>query len=303
MDDDGSHLFSASACQTGFAGFTANVRMESSTDGPLPEPQIGFDAAWGMLDTTAARRMMNSWSGENFVPDGTIRRGDSTLSAFRPDPTHIQGRGVLSLTVEPNMEYDSDYSPDAMSLEQMPTAPGRNPCLYLFNYANSTTPLGESANENLVALMQDVLRESKSLAVALEAVFSTVRQTLYYNGLPRLMGPEHKVSVVLSVEAQYPTRWIGFGFVMGGIALHWLLLLLGGILFRERARSTMLGNAWQAIAQMVTDETMPLLEQADGMEDKEVADVLRKTGRDKESMGVLRSRARNRVELGELYRD
>jgi len=85
-------------------------------------------------------------------------------------------------------------------------APGRNPCLYLFNYANSTAPPGESANEYPVALTQDTLLETGSLPRALESQFSSVRQILYYNNIERFTDAERSATTVTSVEALFPVQ-------------------------------------------------------------------------------------------------
>lgn len=49
-----------------------------------------------------------------------------------------------------------------------------------------------------------------------------------------------------------------------------MIVITVTVVFLSRTKSTLLDNLWQVIAQMVSKDTMPILEQAHSMKDTEI---------------------------------
>ncbi|KAK8045451.1 hypothetical protein PG993_005475 [Apiospora rasikravindrae] len=79
------------------------------------------------------------------------------------------------------------------------------------------------------------------------------------------------------------------------LALHLFVILTTLILFLTRTDVSLVGNYWQAVAQVVSDDTAPLLSKAHGMRDKEVKTLMKEYAN---TEGVIRERGNRRKEFG-----
>ena len=133
-------------------------------------------------------------------------------------------------------------------------------------------------NNERINLMQKVLQQTESPALALQAMLHTVVADRYYNYLPRfadwwdvlvelLVGspsiapPESTLQTsTYAVDAIYPVRSRGFTVVMGALAPHFVLeayicIVFGGVIggaatYGIKDTIATVDQAWQAYAQM-----------------------------------------------------
>ncbi|KAI1245426.1 hypothetical protein MGN70_012316 [Eutypa lata] len=120
---------------------------------------------------------------------------------------------------------------------------------------------------------------------------------LYYEALPKII-PGRAASTAFSSVVLVPARWSGFIGTAVILATHLAIVLIVTTVFLTYTSTSMLGNFWQGVSQVVTEETLPILKQADRMKDKEVAG---EANSEKWHMGeikVLRRREDGRVDLG-----
>jgi hypothetical protein len=122
----------------------------------------------------------------------------------------------------------------------------------------------------------------------------------YYDLLP-YFNIEHSVTTIHATSALVPARWTGLGIVLGLVFMHFALLLATTLLFATQTKSSMLGNAWQAVAQMVSPQTREIVESADRMRDEEVDQGIRATGR-AEVCHLSISGERERIEVNRYDR-
>ncbi|KAJ3942932.1 uncharacterized protein N0V96_007163 [Colletotrichum fioriniae] len=147
-----------------------------------------------------------------------------------------------------------------------------------------------------VTLFQDILQTTGDLSRAVQAMVERLHQMAYYeseNGY----NLEFPVTTVSSRSTYIPLRWTGLSIVQGVIALHIVLLLTTTVLFLTRTRASSLGNAWQAVAQVVSPHTQEIVDKADRMMDGEVKERTVSTGADVFGVWIRRSVDTSRVEI------
>ena len=131
----------------------------------------------------------------------------------------------------------------------------------------------------------------------MQAFITRFLQMEYYEDLTA-QNNMMEASFVLSSRVLVPARWTGFIIVMAMLLAHMLLVKAAVTEFLRSTRSTMLGNAWQAVAQVVSEKTLPILHRADGMTDREVLRWIKERPYHTETVGIVRSRLNGRSELG-----
>ncbi|SCO57713.1 uncharacterized protein FFMR_14869 [Fusarium fujikuroi] len=149
-----------------------------------------------------------------------------------------------------------------------------------------------------VSLIQDILRVTGDPALAIQALAFRFHSMVFYDSITEfdLYKP---VTTISSVEMLISVRWTGLAVVLSLILVHLLLLCSTMVLFQLKTRASGLGNAWQAIAQVVSTETRAVMEEASAVRDKEVEAWARSSGVSRRSYAVSMSDARNRMDIME----
>ncbi|KAK4864907.1 hypothetical protein LT330_001530 [Penicillium expansum] len=153
-----------------------------------------------------------------------------------------------------------------------------------------------SAHQSYVRLFQDTLKQTQSPAVALQALLTLFCQIVYYEKLPRLGATETAETAFLHA-AVIPTRWTGFGVGMGLLFTHWVVMAIVVGLFARYTRHSLLGNHWQAVSQVYSKDTVPVLEMAGQMNDEEVERWVKHEERGGELYSVALDEGERRVAL------
>ncbi|KAL9562700.1 hypothetical protein ACKAV7_013264 [Fusarium commune] len=147
-----------------------------------------------------------------------------------------------------------------------------------------------------VSLIQDILRATGDPALAIQALAFRFHSMIFYDSMAEF--DLHKpVTTINSVEMLLPVRWTGLAVVLSLVLVHLLLLCITMVLFQFKTRASDLGNAWQAIAQVVSTETRAVVEEASAVRDKEVEAWARSSGVSARSYTVSMSDVRNRTEI------
>ena len=124
------------------------------------------------------------------------------------------------------------------------------------------------------ALFQDVIKSTGSPALAFQAFFTIIMQMTYYDLLPQF-DIASNATYSASQRVEVPNQWVGFGAVMGLLVLHAVLIVTAVILFLSKTDHSLLGNAWQAVAQVSSSDTVDTMHHASNMTDLEVKRLLR----------------------------
>ncbi|KAF7527822.1 hypothetical protein PCG10_002294 [Penicillium crustosum] len=141
------------------------------------------------------------------------------------------------------------------------------------------------AHEAYTSLFQDTLEQTKSPAVALQALLTLFTQMVYYDRLLRINGTD-RAETAFSHTALIPTRWTGFGVGMGLLLSHWVVMAIVVGLFARYTCHSLLGNHWQAVSQVYSKDTVAVLEMADQMKDQGVEGWVKRKERGEELYSV-----------------
>ncbi|CAG8409035.1 unnamed protein product [Penicillium salamii] len=289
---NGSNIESlrVSSCFTNLASKTFTVHMNTSW--PNLEPHPSWDRKSSSFDTASVRRQLGA--------------------SLKPDP--LNQRGILALNPKSewkdfDMGYiDSDHEafdnyfhfvntfigllPAAQKSLASNSIPAANMGILL---SKANTADTSTADQTHTDLFKDVLHDTNSPALALQALIARGTQAAYYEHLLR-EDRMASVSTSISNNALIPVRWDGFVAGISIVAVHLFILALIALLFALYTRDSMIGNSWQAVAQIVSEDTLPVLDQASQENDDEVKD--RWMDDQLAYHGVLRSWANGRVAVG-----
>ncbi|KAJ8109433.1 hypothetical protein OPT61_g7459 [Boeremia exigua] len=218
-----------------------------------------------MYDTSAVRRMLDTFT-KNLTP---------------------KQRGILSLQPPADGNWSAleigsaDYitTPIITGLRKLV-----NPAIQLKNSDFPGQDWGASAaftpfsswngvHKTHVALFQDVMKSTRNPALAFQAFFTVVMQMTYYDLLPQF-DIAGTANVSASERVDVPAQWTGFGVVVGLLLLHAVLIVATVTLFLANTEHSLLGNAWQAVAQVSSSDTHETVLCASNMTDREVRRLL-----------------------------
>ncbi|KAK0707763.1 hypothetical protein B0H67DRAFT_556394 [Lasiosphaeris hirsuta] len=300
--DDAS--FSITACIATTAGLPFNITATSPSDGP--EPTLGWS---GVLvpdldqnatqpnpkpifnyKTTLARRQLNALAPSS-SPLSPTERGIMTLSLPLSAPLPARyDQGFFSLLTEflfptfPILPANLCPSPGGCKTD---------PSAIFSPTLGAVRDLGHPVH---ASLFLDALRETGSPARALQSWITTMTRQRFYDSLPRFTsGSEARYA--RSAVVFVPARWTGFGVVIGVLVAHLLVVGVVTAWYLRVTRHTMLGNSWLAVAQVVSEATLPVLWRVDGKGDREVKGVIEEEGLGGRKYGVVRLRKTGRREL------
>jgi hypothetical protein len=109
-------------------------------------------------------------------------------------------------------------------------------------------------------LFGSTLLATGSIAEALQVLFTTITQMTYYEFLVTAKATA-PATYVLSESISAPVRWYGLAAVVSMIGMHFLSVSLVVACFLRCSRLSVIGNVWLSVAQVVSDSTMPILEE------------------------------------------
>lgn len=255
--------FSATMCFTNPSPSHYYVHVEGTTDGF--EPSLTWNNATRHFDTHAVRRLYGSTD---------------------PLSTH-EDRGVLALNNHHN--WTSQLADPKLNVS---TTSFVWAAIYQgFDYRNADIPtedggalltpwtdsVAQGIHRTHIAIFQDVLRSTYNPALALQTLFTILAQSAYYDFLPQL-DVAAPAQYTVSMEANIPHQWTGFSIVVAILGIHVLVVSITTALFLAGTKTSMLGNAWQAVAQVVELVDRDVLENTREMRDKDVQGILRARG-------------------------
>ncbi|KAF4965628.1 hypothetical protein FSARC_6615 [Fusarium sarcochroum] len=143
-------------------------------------------------------------------------------------------------------------------------------------------------------LLQDILQATQDPAMAIQALVFRFCQMILYDSLDKF-DLTRPVETINSIEVLIPVQWTGLAIVLGLVFVHLVLVSGTMILYLLRTQASELGNAWQAVAQVVSPHTSELIEEASDMRDKDVEEWAKSSGLSTEVYTASRCAARERT--------
>ncbi|KAJ6184860.1 hypothetical protein N7519_006161 [Penicillium mononematosum] len=187
--------------------------------------------------------------------------------------------------------------PPAQQALAPPDFPAANPGILLSkpNTADTST-----ADQSHTDLFKDVLHDTNSPALALQALITRETQAAYYEHLMR-EDPTASALTVFSSTTLIPVRWDGFVAGVSIIVVHFIILAVITVLFVIYTTNSMIGNSWQAVAQVVSEDMLTVLDHACKEDDEKVK---KRWGKDQlANHSALRYLPNGRVAIGVSERE
>ncbi|KAK8067746.1 hypothetical protein PG996_006858 [Apiospora saccharicola] len=211
----------------------------------------------------------------------------------------LDSRGILSLDPEgPFSEpiYNSDYAGFGILNHKSKVLA----LLHPLDTPNGDGVIYYRADDIHTAIFQDILNTTSNPAFALQALSTMMNQMqIFKTAYQWTYG--YPATYVFSGEFSIPKRYSGLLIVASLIAAHVALTGATIAMFLLRTRATLLGNAWQSVAQVVSDRTLKVLWRVDSLNDKEVKKALSSATGDPEiPAGAIRRRRNGRNEYGSV---
>lgn len=155
---------------------------------------------------------------------------------------------------------------------------GVNGCSIIFSTLGATSNVDPVPHLAHISIIQDILKDTRNPALALQAFRTIVRQTQYYDRLS-FFNTEAPAQWRSSEDVFIPIQWNGFIVIMALLGLHSILITVSIVLFWKWGNVSLLGNTWLTIAQAMRDETADVVAQARTLTDKEVDCILKSDSR------------------------
>jgi hypothetical protein len=136
-------------------------------------------------------------------------------------------------------------------------------------------------------LVQTILQETGDPAEALKNLFFRFYQMIFYDMLPYYTA-EQSFKLANARQVYNPTRWTSLIIVLSALVVHLALMLTVVWLFARSTGISTLGNAWQAVTEIVSSETTPVLQAVsnNSMSDCDVKEWAKSTAYDERSYGL-----------------
>lgn len=249
------------------------------------ETTLGWNTNDGSYETTSIRRLF----GANSKPAPLDDRGLYHLE--QPSNwTAAQVNDVYNVSVE-NFVWDAQV----VSVAYYETFIGIFDTYMLTPYAYKGAIHRSHWN-----IVQQILKDTRNPALAVQTLYTIMMQMAYYDFLPEF-DTRAEGTYRSSTAYSIPHQWTAFAAIAGLLGLHFILVAVAVTLFLTKTKMSLLGNAWQAVMQVHSDETAGVVRHGSGLTDKEMEDMLKSQGAAENRVRITKS-ARGRVESAHVQR-
>ncbi|KAK8109285.1 hypothetical protein PG984_015086 [Apiospora sp. TS-2023a] len=127
----------------------------------------------------------------------------------------------------------------------------------------------EGVHEIRQSLFWGVLEDTKNPSLALHALTTVFNQMQYFDSSFKWQCGS-SAFYIIAEDVSIPVASRGLIAVIALVTSHLAVLGFTILLFLRRTDVSLLGNAWQSVAQVLSDDTLSILDQAGDLRDKEV---------------------------------
>jgi hypothetical protein len=103
-------------------------------------------------------------------------------------------------------------------------------------------------------------------------------------------------SFSMTEQRYIPVMWTHFAAVAGLLTLHFVLIAVALLLFVIKTEVSLLGNAWQAVAQVYSNDTAAAVQHGTIATDAEVRESVKSSGFHESRVVIRRSERNGRLE-------
>jgi hypothetical protein len=127
------------------------------------------------------------------------------------------------------------------------------------------------------SLFNNILSDTDSPALALQAYFTSIARSVYYTWLP-FFDSKGNATIIYYDNHQAPDSKFGFWMVTGYLTVHFFLVATITVKFFTRTKVSLIGETWPAFAQVAGFQEVQAVVQAAAAfwTDKEVVKLIEK---------------------------
>ena len=251
-------------------------------------------------EKAAEEPIATTFNGE-FNTTGVRHQLGAGHSKTRRGAMRLNGTSLMEDLAERRTKWTPPNTTDVREMEtDIPGSSTLNDATYSWVLSKATSQVegttqvfckycASELRVNLVqgAIFKDILLDTNSPALALQAYLTTLINMAYYSWLP-LFDATAEAVTVQTVSRSLPTSTLGYWAVMAILITHILLCVAITILFARQTKYSLLGNAWSAFCQVASvDNLHQLIQDATLCSDKEVGRRLK--AMEKETFRVVAS--------------
>ncbi|KAH7088979.1 hypothetical protein FB567DRAFT_522731 [Paraphoma chrysanthemicola] len=248
--------------------------IESTWDTTSGDGHLYWNAS--KYDTTEVRMMFNALGP---AETATRKSGDA------PGMLKNEDRGILGLTpvadwnaTRAAVRYNTSYSESLswMLMSLLKTSNSDNPQKDIApGFLLIPDEEGSTIHRSLLWVALDILSNTRNPALALQSLLHCVMSNTYYD-LYNSFDLKTNEPIYTEVESCYvPTQSKHFYVVLGLLGLHAVFILIALVLFLTRTEMSLLGNSWQAVAQVMSSDTAEAMHHGSTATDNEVIHAVR----------------------------
>jgi hypothetical protein len=274
---DKNTRMSATLCYDALSTLDAPITTSSHTN--RTEPSWGWDVAQDEYTTDKIREQLGADRSPASLDDRGILKLETTPAELRRQAalTIFDGNIPRYYTVpfataqiHPISWYPTNYSVSF--------------CPKCSSYSDESS-YGFDANPQQASAFIDTLRNTSSPALALQAYYTTLMRMIYYDHLPLFDYPGTQ-SMMFFTPTLIPKGLGGLLAVIAVTILHLILMAIITFRFLTCTSATSVGSAWQAVAQLVSEDMSGILENATTASDGQVEQRVKSDGQAKTIVGL-----------------
>jgi hypothetical protein len=277
---NGGLILGVTLCYSAFD--TADIPVLISSKTNRTEATTSFDFTNARYQFGAVRNQLGQETGQTLEERGVLQ--------LEKSPSWIANSSELP-PVEPFMR---DFANMAG-----PGGEGNNPNYTATLWQTTDLPNNQDTSwlepdDNHIWLFQEIMSTGGSVAFGLQSMITILASMAYYDQFAQFDNTQI-VEVVSFVTVNIRQHYWGFVAVCTVLTIHLILVVVIVTTFANGSRFSMLGNTWQSIAQIVTDETRNYLDIASMRTDDDIADKIKGDGKEESLVHVRQVGTSQRV--------
>jgi hypothetical protein len=272
---------SVTACYTSFVASSLLI-MATRPERAYSEPVVTWNSTTQTFDTVSARHELGALALKPPILDrGIFLLKNQTSWDAEPSNATALGSNLVFLALSSYLQFNTTVLMCAH-------------CLSAVNSMVSQTTAPLAAHLHHVAIFNDILRDTRNPALALQAHFTTLFGMAYYDHLVQfdLQGP---AILVQSMSVSRPIQKKFFWIVVGVNLVHVCIVGLICSWFCGSGRWLLLGGNWQVLGLMGDEDAEGLLRKVGGGRDEVVRRRIADLGFEGQRVGVRRVGRRVRI--------
>lgn len=271
-----------SLCFSKFESQHKFVKMKSNRSFNTVETR--WDADNGKYDTAKVQRLFDISNQLLNKAVGDQARDIMQMEIPRFDDTKIQAGSVTTFWLASGGDL---FGIDPDKVEAAHMLPGCFRC----TGGNSI-----SLHPHLSSLFHDIVKRTRHPALALQALFSIITQSAYYEDAASF-NVGYEARLVTADSTVVPFQYFGFWIVAGLLGFHLLMVACMVLLFAKRTKYSMVGEMWHSMGQVMEHVPERLLTESMGRTDVEIRKACRRSGTNRSGVSMYRD---SKVEEGQM---